>query len=509
MSIVLKKHIFDEVTNPTGLFRSEDIIAITHDYHPQTPARHIKLRKICVSLYNKHTLELVAHFNHARYPINDVAFHPDKPQVLISTGTFDGGYMYEGELILWNYQNKQHKNLLKDNREILNSRFIDNHIEFTISPQTEDENECETYTVSQSATFPVSLSDCQKLSEAPYENSPYNEVNKTSLIQQINEHIKHTNKTYTPSYMAWDIVFINEHTLAVGLNNSTVEIWNIQKQTYQTIKLAPDGACAQLFYDEKHHILTINSMSWNYAPEGETTHIYQIDLTTFKARKVYSGRISLSKNKAGLFFGRQINFRQKTDKDILFNEQFFPLLEKRLGHYDLFNHYIRIDGGEHFFALISYPNDQHTHKSLIEIDLTNGQIIDQISIDPTAGHYMNLCAILIKDHFVVAAEIYKSDPWNKDYTLFSINKNTKSIDWQCSIPSQVTCFCASTNNNHIFASLTNGEIHLINLCNGKTIQTLNKTNLYSSPLSLSRHGNKLAVGYDDGMIEIFTLENSI
>ena len=33
----------------------------------------------------------VAHFDAARFPINDVAFHPTQPVLAIATGTYDGG----------------------------------------------------------------------------------------------------------------------------------------------------------------------------------------------------------------------------------------------------------------------------------------------------------------------------------------------------------------------------------------------------------------------------------
>ncbi|AHG22625.1 hypothetical protein Z042_02800 [Chania multitudinisentens RB-25] len=112
MNAVLKKHIFDEVTEPNDLFESTELIAVCHAYYAQFRARHLELRKICVSLYDKTSLALVSHFKHGRYPINDIAFHPKDPLILIGSGSYDGGFLFEGELVLWNYKSNEHLSLL-------------------------------------------------------------------------------------------------------------------------------------------------------------------------------------------------------------------------------------------------------------------------------------------------------------------------------------------------------------------------------------------------------------
>ena len=508
MNIRLQKHILDEVTNPTGLFIDTHIIAISHDYYAQFHARDINLRKKCVSLYNKTSLELIGHFNHARYPINHVAFHPEKTWVLIATGSYDGGYFYEGELILWNYTQNDYKSLLTDTREVTSCQFIAGMIEFTISPIDDETDtfQSETYTIAESTKFPVHLTECKKIATTSYEGSPYDETNQVSLIQQINEYAKQHDKTYVPSYMAWDMVFINEHTLAVGLNNGIVEIWDIEKASYQTIKLAPQGSCTQLFYDPDLNNLTVNIASWDHFPDGNRAVVYQIDLNTYKAKQVFSGNTILSKNKSGLFLGRQTNFQRKADCDILFNAEFAIIWKKDFGHYDLFNHYIRIDGHEHFFVLIGTPKNQHTHKRLIEIEPEKGVIVSEIKIDPNDKHYMYLCAILLNDHFVIQAKIYNSNPYAKQsYVLFAINKHTQNKIWQYNIPAQVIAFCPSSTDQQIIASLTNGEIWIIDILTGETIKKLNKTNPCGFPLSLARNKNKLAIGYDDGTVELLQL----
>lgn len=38
-----------------------------------------------------------------RLPINGVAFHPRDPVIAITAGSHDGGWLFEGDLVLWNW----------------------------------------------------------------------------------------------------------------------------------------------------------------------------------------------------------------------------------------------------------------------------------------------------------------------------------------------------------------------------------------------------------------------
>jgi hypothetical protein len=63
-----------------------------------------------VSLYSSEFQHRVAVFDAARFPINDLAFHPSEPRLAVATGSYDGGYMFEGELLLWNRETGECRN---------------------------------------------------------------------------------------------------------------------------------------------------------------------------------------------------------------------------------------------------------------------------------------------------------------------------------------------------------------------------------------------------------------
>src|SRR5205085_2623927 len=78
-----------------------------------------------VAVYDAHPLHRVAVFDLARFPINDVAFHPHRPLLAIATGSYDGGYYYEGALLLWDWSTGEAASLLDESREVTRCRFDD------------------------------------------------------------------------------------------------------------------------------------------------------------------------------------------------------------------------------------------------------------------------------------------------------------------------------------------------------------------------------------------------
>ncbi|MEU5436065.1 hypothetical protein AB0G73_22170 [Streptomyces sp. NPDC020719] len=55
----------------------------------------------------------------SRWPVHCLAFHPTLPVVAIGTGAYDGGYSFEGELLLLNLRSGQLTSVIRGAREVL------------------------------------------------------------------------------------------------------------------------------------------------------------------------------------------------------------------------------------------------------------------------------------------------------------------------------------------------------------------------------------------------------
>lgn len=76
----------------------------------------------------------------------------------------------------------------------------------------------------------------------------------------------------------------------------------------------------------------------------------------------------LAQSAQGGFLARQIALEGKDLEDLVLDPAGRIIHRRRLGHYDLFNHHLRIDRGEAFFYLAGNPPEQHQDKGLFRLD---------------------------------------------------------------------------------------------------------------------------------------------
>ncbi|MEU4090521.1 PQQ-binding-like beta-propeller repeat protein [Streptomyces aureus] len=71
-----------------------------------------------IGVYDRDTLRC-EHLVASRYPVNALAFHPTLPLLAVGTGSYDGGYSFEGELLLLHLDSGTVVSALPHGREVL------------------------------------------------------------------------------------------------------------------------------------------------------------------------------------------------------------------------------------------------------------------------------------------------------------------------------------------------------------------------------------------------------
>ncbi|GAA1648846.1 PQQ-binding-like beta-propeller repeat protein [Actinoplanes couchii] len=81
-----------------------------------------------VAVYNATDLRCRAVVR-SRFPVHTMAFHPEHPLLTIGTGRYDGGYFFEGELLLLNWKTGTTHSLIDDHtgRQILDLEWLNSH----------------------------------------------------------------------------------------------------------------------------------------------------------------------------------------------------------------------------------------------------------------------------------------------------------------------------------------------------------------------------------------------
>lgn len=92
-----------------------------------------------LSLYLDGSMALLATVE-CGFPIQDIAFHPTETLLAIGTGSYDGGWNYLGQLLLWNWERNQCDSLLAESREVVRVRFEDSGaLTILLRPRDEEE----------------------------------------------------------------------------------------------------------------------------------------------------------------------------------------------------------------------------------------------------------------------------------------------------------------------------------------------------------------------------------
>ena len=109
--------------------------------------------------------------------------------------------------------------------------------------------------------------------------------------------------------------------------------------------------------------------------------------------RAFENACSFSIDRQGRILARDTGdlHRKRARRDRVLDPSGKVLLEKDLGHYDRFNHYVRLDGEEELYFLRGSPPSSHEAKRLCGIDL-GGSVRERMVWDQESEHSMEGCA---------------------------------------------------------------------------------------------------------------------
>jgi hypothetical protein len=110
---------------------AEGRLAVTGEYVHES-------RRAPVAVCNSHDLSCRAVLR-SRFPVHALAFHPTLPLSAVGTGSYDGGYFFEGELLLFNWEIHLTVSSFEDGigREVPGLEWLDDHaLRLLVAPRT-------------------------------------------------------------------------------------------------------------------------------------------------------------------------------------------------------------------------------------------------------------------------------------------------------------------------------------------------------------------------------------
>jgi hypothetical protein len=419
----------DDVSLPghgeiSGVFRSRDhqILAVASVFRPLTepPARAAyagrKLR-YRVSLYRPPSRRPIAVFDRSAFPINDVGFHPTRPLVVLGAGSYDGGYMFEGHLTLWDWVSGQSQSL-RAIPEIVRVRFTEdgNDIEAIVRPWDEGFGE---------GRIEKPFETFYRISIAEALARPWN----ASIEQAVHDQIESQkplsgHEVAALPFFQWPSVDpCDEIKSALGLDrfHHRSPIWDVTLIGSDSVAMAHDGCWLEVFGrqgDRRHSLQGRGYGVQIFRADMPLIHVvdrndWLTDCNTMllklhgcEASEIISltGRYTFSVAQDGSVLGRRDRSYQEEgagdEADVILGSDLTKATMCDLGHYDVFNHYIRIDRAPYLFFVQGTPPNSHENKYLCTVT-KDGRIkrLWPLLMDAgdEASHAMECCFCFIQD----------------------------------------------------------------------------------------------------------------
>ena len=502
----------DEVTLPTGIWKCPrtGIFAIFHHYFAHWHGLNMHLRHKALTLFDPEDLRAIAHFPDLKYPINDLDFHPTKPEILLATGQYDGGAMFDGELLIWNYRTNTFRQPIEESREYLDARFKGDEIEFVVTPEHDMEEDfvVRRYVVGERGV-PPKLEQLTPIAEYDVADRSRQEAHAKDVTRRLEEMRAIARQNGMPSgfqSMAWSMAFTSDDKLMVGMAQGIIAAINLRTQSWIPIQLANSGAFTQLYFLREQQKLVALLCESNQKMENQV-RVFCIDPDSFHYAPGPKGDFVLSRMANGDFLARNTHFREKDPAFTIYSPDFKHRRELTI-HAKVLDHHLHLEDTGFIYKVRGYDPNPYDNKRLVEIQPKNGVGTTIFPIEQHPLVYTSPKAIKMGDIFVFHAHAFSPGSKAPPYHCFAMHYNGSRL-WQLDFHANATAMCPLEGfPDHFALAMADGYMGIFNVRNGEQCCFLNNYRQVRTgfPMSIASRGNKLAIGYDNGMVEVLEIQ---
>ncbi|MFN8515528.1 MAG: hypothetical protein U0841_23675 [Chloroflexia bacterium] len=562
---VLGAGAFDDVGRPTGVFLNAEgtILAVAghfsgRQWHGRDvwDGRQLTHR---VSVYEAASLRRIAFLDRVRHPINYVAFHPRCPILAIAAGSYDGGYTYGGELILWDFESGGSVSLLAGSREVVTCRFDDESdaLHLTLRPPIDEnfwdaERRVNIYPWRGEGLPPqpkkymrldtaIPAAAWQRMGERSVDPDTLPtrftqvanalEMYKRQMAEEIAATLTHfalgAGQRYTPRWDVWDVAWGADDRLLAVRNQTALECWSLEgtldwhipdEMNGVQLLLAPDGEYAYVNMhggrkrDEEFAKFARTSIVRIWLGSGAVEQLSGIDAPVMLSI-ARTGHL-LARDTAREWYRRE---EPTLDRIIASDLTVSGPLD--LGGYDLFNHYLRIDGADHLYFLQGTPPRTHweekprrrasERKWVCRIEPDTGQVERLFPLEwdsERAGHLFGGAGCYVCDArgegLILAGSLHRAE---RHHLIVRRALGDGEALWMVPCESQVTAIAYLPQPEIVVFALTGGQLGAIDAQTGALLdrQQVVAGATGAVPLSLAGRGNRIAAGLVDGRIALY------
>ncbi len=482
-----------------------------------------------VGLYRQGEPAPFAVYDALRLPVNDVAFHPTEPVVVIGAGSYDGGYLFEGDLAFWNWQSGNSRRPYAAIPEVVRCRYSDDgsHVHAWVRPWDEEWGDQEydpdgAWNQVLDTVFPIQIEDSDA---AWHARSP-----ETLTLDPATAT---TGGAPTPAPAAadrladwlgvpdlglrgaiWDLAWLNADALGATHDNCLLDRYDAQGRL--VARHEGGGHGAEILRAEA---VTVHAVA---PPDPgdrfrRDSRLYALRGDALVAVHDYAGQYTFSIASDGRLLGRQDRMGPTRPRahDVQLDASLATQQRLDVGHYDCFNHYIGINGAPHLFAVQGTPPSSHEgkHLCIVHADGSIERLWPLLQPDGThASHAMECRGAYVDDEQgpgVVIAGKHYTPTVDRTYSGFIYRKSLTRglLSWRHATHASPTIILAAAGL--VIAAFLDGRLMLIDaLTGGVRLEARVRMQGAATVIyAMDARDERLAVGTIDGRIAVVDLQD--
>ncbi len=544
---------FGEAGRPTGMYwdRHAQRLAVAGSFNTlQWHARDVQARRAFtyrVGVYDARAARRIATFDQARFPINDVAFHPHRPLLAVASGSYDGGYFYEGDLFIWDLETGDARSILDEDREITRCWFDDEGYDLHITLRPRDDTDGDdlllkatlgqdAWRTARAGRVAVSALDLTPVNATEGQDGQARQ-DEESIQDSLEDVARHAGVHYEPRWFVWDLAWTDVGDIVAVRNKTAFEHWTAQGARLQHVADPWDGVQLALTPtgDAYVNLSTLHDVDGRWRLE---TRVEQIEVRTGRRSPFspinFAALLSLSSS--GALLARDTGTdrlytgqwrRDSRSRDRVLTPEADPpwavpatiRLEGLtvseplgLGGYDLFNHFLRIDGAPHLYFVHGTPSDLHEDRWICRIDPSSLRVerLFPLAWEPNReGHLQGGSALYVNDGMGSALIMSHQRSDGRGLQKGGVPIVRRRLDdghtlWVTDFDAPVTTMAAMPERNMVVFALNDGHVGLISTDTGK-LRLLEGVEINGVPsiyLALAVRGSRIAAGTIDGRIVV-------
>lgn len=460
-------------------------------------------------------------------PINDVSFHPFEPVIAVAGGSYDGGWLFEGELVFWDWQADRSWPAVSHLPEIERCQFSADgaQLEILVRPWDEEWAEADdpfdclyrhsiAYTGADTAPVQqVEIDPAQAIVRQTLGFATPDPAREEALLNQIKEWLAVTELSSRGAI--WDVAWLDDTRLAAVHNACLLEIHDVTNGS--VISLNEEGLFgASILPTSPPVVCVYDAAGWHI----KSSRLLALNHNTLAQIACFAGSYNFTCSSAGLIVGRQDRQRAPDARqDVIVDINTGQVQFANLGHYDCFNHFLGLNGAPDLYILQGTPDTSHEHKRLCRVgaDAAVETLWHLLPADGShASHAMECLGCYVDDQLgagiVVCGRHYSPDP-NKGKQGFIYRRSIQRsgfVDqyvWRHATDSSVSALAPIPEARVIMVAFLDGTLSMLNAETGSLIMSGLATveGIATVIYSMSARGTSLAVGTFDGRIAVIQI----